>query len=82
MIIGVPKETKTAENRIGATPAVADMLVKAGHRVLIEKGSGEGSGFSDEEYRQAGAEIVPTAADAWGAEMVLKVNPEDNNENA
>jgi len=73
MIIGVPKEIKTAENRVGATPAGVDMLVKAGHKVLVEKGAGEGSGFSDEEYRRAGAEIVPTAADAWGAEMVLKV---------
>ncbi|MBL7184412.1 MAG: alanine dehydrogenase [Anaerolineae bacterium] len=73
MIIGVSKEIKTAENRVGATPAGVDMLVRAGHRVLVEKGAGEGSGFSDQEYRQAGAEIVPTAADAWGAEMVLKV---------
>ena len=73
MIIGVSKEIKTAENRVGATPAGVDMLVRAGHKVLIEKGAGEGSGFSDEEYRQAGAEIVPTAAAAWGAEMVLKV---------
>jgi len=73
MIIGVPKEIKTAENRVGATPAGVDALVKAGHKVLVEKGAGEGSGFSNEEYRQAGAEIVPTAADAWGAEMVLKI---------
>lgn len=73
MIIGVSKEIKTAENRVGATPAGVDMLVKAGHEVLVEKGAGEGSSFSDQEYRQAGAEIVSTAADAWGAEMVLKV---------
>jgi alanine dehydrogenase len=50
-----------------------DAFVKAGHKVLVEQGAGEGSGFSDEEYRRAGAEMVPTAADAWGAEMVLKV---------
>jgi len=73
MIIGVPKEIKTAENRVGATPAGVDMLVKAGHKVLIEKEAGAGSGFSDKEYRQAGAKIVPTAADAWEAEIVLKV---------
>lgn len=73
MIIGVSKEIKTAENRVGATPAGVDMLVKAGHKVLVERGAGEGSGFSDHEYKQAGANIVPTAADAWGAEMVLKV---------
>ena len=49
------------------------MLVKAGHRVLVEKGAGEGSGFSDEEYRSAGAEIVSSPTDAWEAEMVLKI---------
>jgi alanine dehydrogenase len=73
MIIGVSKEIKTAENRVGATPAGVDMLVKAGHKVLVEKGAGEGSGFSDEEYRRAGAEMVLAAADVWAAEMVLKV---------
>jgi len=73
MIIGVPKEIKTAENRVGATPTGVDAFVRDGHKVLVEKGAGEGSGFSDEEYRRAGAEIVPTAADAWGAEMVLKI---------
>lgn len=73
MIIGVSKEIKTAENRVGATPAGVDALVRADHKVLVEKDAGEGSGFSNEEYRRAGAEIVPTAADAWGAEMVLKV---------
>jgi len=73
MIIGVPKEIKTAENRVGATPAGVDAFVKAGHKVLVEKGAGEGSGFSDEEYRRAGAEIAPTAANAWEAEMVLKI---------
>lgn len=73
MIIGIPKEIKVGENRVGATPSGVDMLVKAGHRVLVEKGAGEGSGFSDEEYRSAGAEIVSTPADAWKAEMVLKV---------
>jgi len=78
MIIGVPKEIKTAENRVGAAPAGVDAFVKAGHKLLVESGAGEGSGFPDDEYRRAGAEIVPTAADAWGAEhampwMVLKV---------
>jgi len=73
MIIGVPREIKTAENRVGVTPAGVDVLVRAGHKVLVEKEAGVGSGFSDEEYRRAGAEIVPTAADAWAAEMVLKV---------
>ena len=73
MIIGIPKEIKTGENRVGATPSGVDMLVKAGHGVLVEKGAGGGSGFSDEEYRSAGAEIVSSPTDAWEAEMVLKI---------
>lgn len=73
MIIGVPKEIKTGENRVGATPAGVDALVKAGHEVLIEMGAGNGSGFSDEQYRDAGAELVPAAAEVWQAEMVLKI---------
>lgn len=72
-MIGIPKEIKTGENRVGATPSGVDMLVKAGHRVLVEKGAGGGSGFSDEEYRSAGAEIVSSPTDAWEAEMVLKI---------
>ncbi len=73
MIVGIPKEIKIGENRVAATPSGVDMLVKAGHKVLVENGAGTGSGFSDEEYRDAGAELVPTAADAWGAELVLKI---------
>jgi len=73
MIVGVPKEIKIGENRVGATPSWVDMLVKAGHRVLVEKGAGEGSGFSNKEYQDAGAKLVPTPADAWKAEMVLKI---------
>jgi alanine dehydrogenase len=73
MIVGVPKEIKIGENRVGATPDGVDMLVKAGHRVLVEKGAGEGSGFGDEEYQDAGAELVPNPADAWEAELVLKI---------
>jgi len=73
MIIGIPKEIKIGENRVGATPTGVDMLVKARHRVLVETGAGKGSGFSDEEYRGAGAELVPTPAEAWRAEMVMKI---------
>lgn len=73
MLIGVPKEIKIGENRVAATPNGVDTLVKSGHRVLIEKGAGEGSGFSDEEYRKAGAQLVAKHAEAWKAEMVLKV---------
>jgi alanine dehydrogenase len=73
MIIGIPKETKIGENRVAATPSGVDMLVEAGHRVLVENGAGNGSGFSDGEYLAAGAELVPSAADAWSAEMVIKI---------
>jgi alanine dehydrogenase len=73
MIIGVPKEIKVKENRVSLTPGGAHLLVAAGHRILVERGAGEGSGFGDAEYQQAGAELVP-AAEAWNrAEMVLKV---------
>lgn len=73
MKIGVPKEIKTLENRVGATPAGVVELVRHGHTVLVETQAGMGSGFTDDEYTAAGAQIVPTAADAWSAEMVYKV---------
>lgn len=74
VILGVPKEIKDKENRVSLTPGGAHSLVAAGHRVLVEQGAGEGSGFTDDEYLQSGAEIVPTHADAWNcAELVLKV---------
>ena len=74
MIIGVPKEIKTNENRVALVPAGAEALVQAGHRVLVERGAGEGSGFDDDAYARAGATIVDTAAEVWaGAEMIVKV---------
>ena len=73
MKIGVPKEIKIKENRVACTPAGVRMLVQAGHEVLVQKSAGNGSGFSDEQYVQSGAKIVPTADDAWGADMVIKV---------
>ncbi|QVY60877.1 alanine dehydrogenase [Cytobacillus gottheilii] len=73
MIIGVPREVKNNENRVAMTPAGVDALVKAGHEVLIETNAGEGSGFEDAVYVQAGAKIVNTAAEAWNADMVMKV---------
>jgi alanine dehydrogenase len=73
VIIGVPKEIKTRENRVGMTPAGVRSLVARGHKVLVEKTAGDGSGLSDAAYTAAGATIVPTAADAWAAEMVVKV---------
>ncbi|MFO0586180.1 MAG: alanine dehydrogenase [Polyangiaceae bacterium] len=73
MLIGVPKEIKTREYRVGMTPAGVRALVAHGHKVIVETGAGEGSGLTDEHYVRAGAQIVNTAADAWGAEMVVKV---------
>jgi len=73
VIVGVPREIKTREYRVGMTPAGVRMLTVHGHKVLIEKGAGEGSGIKDSDYIAQGATIVPTAADAWGAEMVVKV---------
>jgi alanine dehydrogenase len=71
--IGVPKEIKTREYRVGMTPAGVRQLVRRGHKVLVETSAGDGSGIHDEQYVQAGARIVPSAADAWGADMVVKV---------
>jgi alanine dehydrogenase len=73
VIIGVPKEIKVREYRVGMTPAGVRSLTQRGHKVLVEKSAGEGSGIKDAEYVAQGATIVPTAADAWGAEMVVKV---------
>lgn len=73
MIIGVPKEIKNNENRVAITPAGVDAFVKVGHKVIIETNAGLGSGFTNEDYIAAGAEIVPTAQDAWSADMVMKV---------
>src|SRR6266536_758612 len=74
MIVGVPKEIKTAENRVALVPAGVESLVGDGHRVLVEQGAGIGSGFADEAYRAAGGTLVPKSADVWAnAEMVVKV---------
>src|SRR5204862_7091905 len=63
MIIGVPKEIKEQERRIALVPSAAELLTKRGHTVLVEKDGGEGSGYPNEEYREAGAEIVALAKD-------------------
>jgi alanine dehydrogenase len=74
MIIGVAKEVKDHEARVGLLPSGAKALVQAGHRVLAQAGAGVGSSLYDEEYRHAGAEIVPTADDVWSkSELVVKV---------
>ncbi|EFL51568.1 alanine dehydrogenase [Solidesulfovibrio fructosivorans JJ]] len=72
MIIGIPKEIKTLENRVAMTPGAVETLVRRGHKVLVEAGAGLGSALPDEQYAAAGASLV-SAAEAWGAEMVIKV---------
>jgi alanine dehydrogenase len=73
VIIGVPKEIKNREYRVGMTPAGVCSLTSRGHTVLVERGAGEGSGMSDADYAAQGATIVPSAAEAWAAPMVVKV---------
>lgn len=74
MIIGIPKEIKNNENRVGATPAGVKELVKHGHKVYVQHTAGIGSGFADEQYVSAGAEILPAIEDVYAiAEMIIKV---------
>lgn len=74
MIIGVPKEIKNNENRVAMTPAGVVHLLNAGHKVIIETNAGLGSGFTNEEYKQAGAEIIESASDVWTkSDMIMKV---------
>ncbi len=74
MIIGVPKEVKSKENRVGLVPGGVKQLVGFGHKVLIEKNAGIGVGLEDEVYVKAGAKIVASASDVWAdADMVVKV---------
>lgn len=73
MKIGVPKEIKAREYRVGMTPAGVQQLTTRGHKVVVEAGAGLGSGIPDEQYVQAGATLVATAQEAWAADMVVKV---------
>ena len=72
MIIGVPRELKNNEYRVGVTPSGANRLVSHGHRVLVESGAGRGSGFADQDYLDAGAEVA-AVEEVWQAELVVKV---------
>jgi len=74
VIVGLPKEIKDNEYRVGLTPAGVRALTDAGHEVVVERGAGEGSGFEDELYEKAGGRILPAADDVWAAaEMIVKV---------
>lgn len=74
MIIGIPQEIKEQENRVSVTPAAAHQFIRKGHQVLVEKGAGTGSGFTDEMYSQVGAELIDSHEEVFArAEMVVKV---------
>lgn len=74
MIIGIPREIKNNENRVGLTPAGVVSFVHAGHKVIVEAGAGIGSAFTDQEYVNAGAEIIADAANVWAnSDMIMKV---------
>ena len=74
MIIGVPKEIKNNENRVALTPSGAKELTRRGHRLYVQASAGINSGFSDDDYRSAGAEILPSIEEVYAvAEMIIKV---------
>ncbi|MBS0510362.1 MAG: Re/Si-specific NAD(P)(+) transhydrogenase subunit alpha [Proteobacteria bacterium] len=76
MLIGVPRETASGEKRVATVPEVVGKLIKLGFSVAVESGAGAAANFSDEDYRAAGAEVLPGAADVWGrADVVFKVRP-------
>lgn len=81
MIIGVPSEVKQDEYRVSLLPFGAEELTRAGHRVLVQRGAGLGSGISDEDYTENGAEIIDTAEEIWAeAEMIVKVKEPQRSE--
>jgi alanine dehydrogenase len=75
LFLGIPKENAFQENRIALTPASVKLLIRNGHRILLESGAGEKSRFSDYEYSEAGAEIVHSNEEVFKADVILKVAP-------
>src|SRR4029453_1310668 len=74
MVIGVPKEIKEQEQRVALLPSAANQLVRRGHSVVLEKNAGVGSGYPDDEYTKAGAEILDQAKEVFArADMIVKV---------
>ncbi|HEY1418245.1 MAG TPA: alanine dehydrogenase, partial [Myxococcaceae bacterium] len=74
MIVGVPKEIKVREYRVGMVPGAVKALVDAGHQVLVEQGAGVGSGLPDGDYARAGGQLIASADEVWKrAEMIVKV---------
>ncbi len=75
LLIGLPREVSLQENRIALTPEAVALLVRNGHRVVLETDAGLGAKYTDHEYREAGAQVVPSAKEAYAADVVLKVEP-------
>ena len=74
MKVGIPKEIKNNENRVGMTPSGVAELVRRGHTVYVQHTAGEGSGFSDEDYQAVGAQMLPAIEDVYReADMIVKV---------
>ena len=73
MLIGIPKEIKDHEYRVGATPDFVLALKRAGHTILVQKGAGEKIGFTDAMYEKAGAKIAASADEVYTAQMIIKV---------
>lgn len=73
MEIGIPRETKDQEFRVGLSPSSVRVLKENGHNIFVEQGAGVGAGFTDEDYQNAGAAIVSTPDAAWNRELVVKV---------
>ena len=74
MLVGVPREIKDNEYRVGIVPSTVRELAENGHQVLVERQAGAGAGFGDSDYKSAGAEIVPNSDAVFGrAELIVKV---------
>jgi alanine dehydrogenase len=80
MLIGIPKEIKNHEYRVGATPAMVSMLVDQGHEVMVETQAGTSIGFNDEMFKSAGAKIVASPKEIYSAEMIIKVKEPQESE--
>lgn len=80
ILVGIPKEVKNHEYRVGATPAVVKALVDAGHSVIVETMAGAGIGFTDDHYSASGARIVKSAKDVYEADMIVKVKEPQESE--
>ena len=75
LLIGLPKEISLQENRIALTPEAVAILVRNGHQVVVEKGAGEGSQFLDNEYSEAGAQVVYSPQEVFASDLILKIEP-------